>query len=269
MPSTQPLIQQNTIKKQSHNLLTILRKRKLAGQKSLALLIDPDKADQESLFTLLRQTAAYPVDFFFVGGSLITNYNHAGVIAAIREHTETPVVIFPGNPLHIDTSADAILLLSLISGRNPEFLIGQHVISAPLLRKSGLEILPTGYMLIDSGVQTTVSYISGTMPIPYDKPDVAACTAMAGEMLGLQLMYLDAGSGARKPVSASMIRAVSTTVDVPVVVGGGISSGEKAYDALHAGADLIVVGNGVEQNPDLLAQLSGVIQSINQSVVQV
>lgn len=235
----------------------------------MALLIDPDKADQESLFTLLSQTAIYPVDFFFVGGSLITNYNHADVIATIRQRTDVPVVLFPGNPLHIEASADAILLLSLISGRNPEFLIGQHVISAPLLKKSGLEILPTGYILVDSGVQTTVSYISGTTPLPYDKPDVAACTAMAGEMLGLQLMYLDAGSGARKPVSANMIRAVSTTVAVPIVVGGGIDSEEKAYDALQAGADLIVVGNGVEQNPDLLAQLSGVIQSVNQSVVQV
>ncbi len=235
----------------------------------MALLIDPDKADQESLFTLLSQTAIYPVDLFFVGGSVITNYNHPDVIGTIRQRTDVPVVLFPGNPLHIEASADAILLLSLISGRNPEFLIGQHVISAPLLKKSGLEILPTGYILVDSGVQTTVSYISGTTPLPYDKPDVAACTAMAGEMLGLQLMYLDAGSGARKPVSANMIRAVSTTVAVPIVVGGGIDSEEKAYDALQAGADLIVVGNGVEQNPDLLAQLSGVIQSVNQSVVQV
>ena len=249
--------------------MTTLRARKVAGQKSLALLIDPDKADQESLSVLLNRVTQYPVDFFFVGGSLITNYNHAGVIATIRQHSQVPVVLFPGNPLHISVSADAILFLSLISGRNPEFLIGQHVVSAPLLKKSGLEILPTGYMLVDSGTQTTVSYISGTMPLPYDKPDVAACTALAGEMLGLQLMYLDAGSGARKPVSAAMIQAVSSMVDVPIVVGGGINSGEKAYDALQAGADLIVVGNGVEQNPDLLAQLSGVIQSINRPTVQV
>ena len=248
--------------------MTILRERKASGQKSLALLIDPDKANQESLSILLSQVTIYPVDFFFVGGSLITNYNHAGVIATIRQHSQVPIVLFPGNPLHIDASADAVLFLSLISGRNPEFLIGQHVVSAPLLKKSGLEILPTGYMLVDSGTQTTVSYISGTTPLPYDKPDVAACTALAGEMLGLQLMYLDAGSGARKPVSTSMIQAVSTTIGVPVVVGGGINSGEKAYDALQAGADLIVVGNGVEQNPDLLAQLSGVIQSLNQQSVR-
>ena len=268
MLSTQPLTQHNTTKKQSRNLLNTLRARKGAGQKSLALLIDPDKANRESLSILLKRVINYPVDFFFVGGSLITNYDHAEVIDTIRQHSSVPVVLFPGNPLHIDASADAILFLSLISGRNPEFLIGQHVVSAPLLRRSGLEILPTGYMLVDSGMQTTVSYISGTTPLPYDKPDVAACTALAGEMLGLQLMYLDAGSGARKPVSATMIQAVSAVVDVPIVVGGGINSGEKAYDALQAGADLIVVGNGIEQNPDLLAQLSGVIQSMNQQTIQ-
>ncbi len=178
------------------------------------------------------------------------------------------MVLFPGNSLHIEPTADAILFLSLISGRNPEFLIGQHVIAAPLLRKSGLEVLPTGYMLVDSGAQTTVSYISGTMPLPADKPGVAACTAMAGEMLGLQLMYLDAGSGARRPVSPDMIAAVRSVVDVPIIVGGGINSGEKAYNALKAGADLIVVGNGIEQDPDLLPQLSAVVREINQSVLQ-
>lgn len=217
---------------------------------------------------LLARTKQYPIDFFFVGGSLVTSYTHRETISLLRQHTTTPVVLFPGNPLHIEPSADALLLLSLISGRNPEFLIGQHVIAAPLLKKSGLEILPTGYMLVDSGAQTTVSYISGTIPLPYDKPDVAACTAMAGEMLGLQLIYMDAGSGASRPVSASMIAAVRAVVDTPVVVGGGINSGEKAYNALKAGADLIVVGNGVEQNPSLLPDLWTVVQEFNQSVVQ-
>lgn len=179
-----------------------------------------------------------------------------------------PVVLFPGNSLHIEPSADAILFLSLISGRNPEFLIGQHVIAAPLLKKSGLEILPTGYMLVDSGTATTVSYVSGTTPLPYDKPSVAACTAMAGEMLGLQIMYLDAGSGARRPVSPDLVAAVRAAVDTPIVVGGGINTGEKAYNAFKAGADLIVVGNGIEQDPDLLPQLSAVVQEFNQSVVQ-
>lgn len=234
----------------------------------MAVLLDPDKIEQNDLDALLLRTAEFPVDFFLVGGSLVTNYAHKAIITAIHRHTNTPIVLFPGNPLHIEPSADAILLLSLISGRNPEFLIGQHVIAAPLLKNSGLQILPTGYMLVDSGTQTTVSYVSGTMPLPHNKPDVAACTAMAGEMLGLQLMYLDAGSGARWPVPANMITAVRAAIDLPIVVGGGINSGEKAYEALKAGADLIVVGNGIEQNPDLLPQLSTIVQEFNQAVVR-
>ena len=209
----------------------------------------------------MTQASYFPVDFFFVGGSLVTEYTHYELIATIRAHTNTPVILFPGNSLHIEPSADGILLLSLISGRNPEFLIGQHVIAAPLLKKSGLEILPTGYMLVDSGTQTTVSYISGTMPLPYNKPSVAACTAMAGEMLGLQLIYLDAGSGARWPVSAAMIRAVREAVDLPIVVGGGINTPERAAAALEAGADLIVVGNSLETNPELLPELVAVVET--------
>jgi phosphoglycerol geranylgeranyltransferase len=249
--------------------LTILRNNRLSGWKALAVLLDPDKIGQRALGDLLDQTTEYPVDFFLVGGSLVTDYVHKEVIAAVRRQTDIPVILFPGNPLHIEPSADAILFLSLISGRNPEFLIGQHVIAAPLLKRSGLEILPTGYMLVDSGTQTTVSYVSGTMPIPHDKPGVAACTAMAGEMLGLKLIYLDAGSGARRSVSPDMITAVRAAVDLPVIVGGGIRTGEKAYEAFKAGADMIVVGNGIEQDPDLLPQLSTVVREFNQSIVRV
>ena len=248
--------------------MTTLRDYRLSGQKAIAVLLDPDKIEQDKLSNLLLRTVDYPIDFFFVGGSLVTDYVHKDVIDAVRRQSTTPIILFPGNPLHIVPTADAILFLSLISGRNPDFLIGQHVIAAPLLKKSGLEILSTGYMVVDSGAQTTVSYISGTMPLPHDKPGVAACTAMAGEMLGLQLMYLDAGSGARWPVSPDMIAAVRAAVDLPIIVGGGINSGEKAYQALKAGADLIVVGNGIEQDPDLLPQLSTVVREFNQSVVR-
>ncbi|GAB3733897.1 phosphoglycerol geranylgeranyltransferase [Spirosoma lituiforme] len=268
MPSIQPPSQPSTINRPPQSLLTTLREYKLSGRKAFAVLLDPDKIEQNAFSELLVRTAVYPVDFFLVGGSLVTDYSHKEVIAAIRRQSATPIILFPGNPLHIESSADAIFLLSLISGRNPDFLIGQHVIAAPLLKKSRLEILPTGYMVVDSGTQTTVSYISGTMPLPHDKPGVAACTAMAGEMLGLQLMYLDAGSGARKPVSPEMIAAVRSVVDVPIIVGGGINSGEKAYQAMKAGADLIVVGNGIEQDPDLLPQLSTVVREFNQSAVR-
>lgn len=231
-------------------------------------MLDPDKVEQDGFSAFLRRTSEHPVDFFLVGGSLVTEYTHLEIIAAIRQETNTPVMLFPGNSLHIEPSADGILLLSLISGRNPEFLIGQHVIAAPLLKKSSLEILPTGYMLVDGGTQTTVSYISGTMPLPNDKPSVAACTAMAGEMLGLKLMYLDAGSGARRPVAPSIVAAVREAVDTPLIVGGGINTIEKAEAALQAGADLIVVGNGIETNPDLLPELSALIKFYNRSLVE-
>lgn len=260
-------IQEKALPKQSsisttrpRNLLTTLRNYKQTGQKGIAILLDPDKVEQDAFSALLTQSSHFPVDFFFVGGSLVTEYTHRELVAAVREHTDTPVILFPANSLHIEPSADGILLLSLISGRNPEFLIGQHVIAAPLLKKSGLEILPTGYMVVDSGAQTTVSYISGTMPLPHDKPSVAACTAMAGEMLGLQIIYMDAGSGARWPVSAAMIRAVREAVDLPIVVGGGINTPERAATVLQAGADLIVVGNSLETNPNLLPELVAVVE---------
>jgi phosphoglycerol geranylgeranyltransferase len=237
------------------------------GRKAFAVLLDPDKVELESFPFMLAESVRYGVDFFFVGGSLITRYASDEIIAAIHKHTHIPAILFPGNSLHIEPSADAILLLSLISGRNPELLIGQHVIAAPLLKKSKLEILPTGYMLIESGRATTVSYISNTTPIPHDKPGVAACTAMAGELLGLQIMYLDAGSGAQKPVSAEMIAAVRKAVDTPIIVGGGINSVEKAQSALEAGADVVVVGNGIEKNPDLLPEIAQAVRSFNEKII--
>ncbi|WP_428655064.1 geranylgeranylglyceryl/heptaprenylglyceryl phosphate synthase [Runella sp.] len=237
------------------------------GRKAFAVLLDPDKVELESFPFMLAESVRYGVDFFFVGGSLITRYASDEIIAAIHKHTSIPAILFPGNSLHIEPSADAILLLSLISGRNPELLIGQHVIAAPLLKKSKLEILPTGYMLVESGRATTVSYISNTTPIPHDKPGVAACTAMAGELLGLQIMYLDAGSGAQKPVSAEMIAAVRQAVDTPIIVGGGINSIEKVQSALEAGADVVVVGNGIEKNPDLLPEIAQVVRSFNEKII--
>lgn len=191
------------------------------------------------------------------------NYAIDQLIEAIHVHTTIPAILFPGSSLHIASSADAILLLSLISGRNPDLLIGQHVIAAPVLRKSGIEVLPTGYMLVESGKLTTVSYISNTLPIPHDKPGVAACTAMAGEMLGLGYMYLDAGSGAQQPVPAAMIAAVREVTEVPLIVGGGINSTDKAYAALEAGADVIVVGNGIEHNSALLPEVAYAVKSFN------
>jgi phosphoglycerol geranylgeranyltransferase len=190
-------------------------------------------------------------------------------VEALRRQKDIPVVIFPGSNLHIHSEADGILLLSLISGRNPELLIGQHVIAAPILKNSGLEILPTGYMLIESGKPTTVSYISNTQPIPADKEDIAVCTAMAGEMLGLRLLYLDGGSGAINPVPPKMISAVRRNTSLPVIVGGGITSGTKAEQAWLAGADYVVIGNGLEKEPELLDQIIKVRNRLNQPTTAV
>ncbi|MFN3403284.1 MAG: geranylgeranylglyceryl/heptaprenylglyceryl phosphate synthase [Cytophagaceae bacterium] len=245
-----------------YHLVLDLRK---SGRKAFAVLLDPDKIDTESCASLISKTAKSKVDFFFVGGSLMMNSNMDDIIKVIKAKTNIPVIIFPGSNLHIYPSADAILFLSLISGRNPEYLIGQHVIAAPLIRQTGLEVMATGYILVDCGKPTTVSYISNTTPVPYDKPAVAACTAMAGEMLGLKLVYLDGGSGAQNPVSAEMIAAVRKSVNLPIIVGGGITSVEKALSALKAGADLIVIGNAIEKDPDLLDQVAEKITELNKT----
>jgi putative glycerol-1-phosphate prenyltransferase len=245
------------------NVLNHIELLRTQGRKAFAVLLDPDKVEFDSFPAFLEQSVAYGVDFFFVGGSLITHAVMGQMIALIKHYTQIPAIIFPGSNLHIEPNANAILFLSLISGRNPEFLIGQHVVAAPILKKSGIEILPTGYLLVDSGRQTTVSYISNTTPLPHDKPSVAACTAMAGEMLGLKLMYLDAGSGAQRAVSPEMIATVRQSVNVPIIVGGGINSVQKAQDALMAGADIIVVGNGIEQNPNLLPEIALKVKQIN------
>ncbi len=249
-------------------IAALLQKKRSEQKKSFAVLLDPDKVDISAFPDFLAKAARCGVDVFFVGGSLVTRYAIDQLVTAIHAHTDIPAILFPGNSLHIEPSADAILLLSLISGRNPELLIGQHVIAAPLLRQSRLEILPTGYMLVESGKLTTVSYMSGTIPMPHDKPSVAACTAMAGEMLGLKLMYLDAGSGAQYAVPAAIIAAVHEATETPLIVGGGIDSGEKAYTAMEAGADVVVIGNGIERNPALLPEIAQCVLAFNEHSIK-
>jgi putative glycerol-1-phosphate prenyltransferase len=245
-----------------HKLYKEILANKQMQKKSFAVLVDPDDIDLEGVGALARKAALAGVDFFFVGGSLITDVNLGVVVQEIKANCSIPVVIFPGNGLHITPHADAILFLSLISGRNADNLIGQHVIAAPLLKRTGIEVLSTGYMLIDSGKQTTVSYISNTTPIPMDKPVIGACTAMAGEMLGMKLIYLDAGSGAENQVSSDMIAAVAAAVEVPVIVGGGINSVEKAIKAWTSGADIVVIGNGIEQNGDLMSAVADGLKTL-------
>ena len=203
------------------------------------------------------------VDYFFVGGSLITQNNISKIISLIKKSSDIPVVIFPGNNMQICTQADAILFLSLISGRNPDLLIGQHVNVAPLLKRTSLEVIPTGYLIINDSHTSSVSYMSNTLPIPSDKHGIASATAVAGEMLGLRVTYLDAGSGARQAVTGRMIRKVKDNITGPLVVGGGINTMDKAVEALGAGADVIVIGNAIEKNPDLMIEVSEKIYDMN------
>lgn len=218
-----------------------------------ALLIDPDK-NISNLTTLVKRAEEFGVDLILVGGSLVRGYMDETILQ-IKNSCSVPVVLFPGSVFQFSPHADAILLLSLISGRNPEFLIGNHVIAAQAIRDSAMEVVPTGYMLIGSGEPTSVQYISNTMPIPRSKFDIAVATAMAGEQLGLRLIYLEGGSGADEIVPPQLVQAVCSSVGVPVVVGGGIRTPEQIKALRKAGASMVVVGNAIESNPELFQKL--------------
>ncbi len=231
------------------------------GLKKFAVLIDPDEVDDKALAQLAETGNESNVDYFFVGGSLVVGDYLDATIRFLKQHSDIPVVIFPGSIQQVNPNADALLFLSLISGRNPEFLIGNQVLAAPYVKKSGIESISTGYILIDGGAPTTVSYISNTTPIPSDKPEIAACTAMAGELLGLKLIYMDAGSGAKRAIPSEVIAAVHKHTSIPMIVGGGIKSPEKAYENCNAGADIIVVGNAIEKDTSLIREISFAIHS--------
>ena len=237
----------------------ILQKQK-NKKKQLALLIDPDKQNTQSLIEVAQKANENKVDFILIGGSIISNSIN-DVIETVKKNCSIPVVLFPGSLLQVSNKADGILLLSLISGRNPDFLIGNHVVAAPLLKKSKLEILSTGYILINSGVSTSVAYMSNSTPIPYDKTDIAVATAIAGEMLGHKLIYLEAGSGAPKPVDTKMVKEVKKNINVPLIVGGGISTKKELISICDAGADVIVIGTAFEKNLNLLNDFSEVIRN--------
>ena len=230
--------------------------------KKLAILIDPENTNHaDDLADLIETASQATVDFIFVGGSLVTHNRIDEVVTAIKTKTDLPVVLFPGGLNQISAQADAILFLSLISGRNPEFLISKQVAAAPLVKKIGLTVIPTGYLLI--GTTSSASYMSNTTPIPYNKSDIAQATALAGEMMGNQVIYLDAGSGAQEPVRAEMISEVRKVITTPLIVGGGITSFDEAYTALEAGADILVVGNATEKDPQVIKEIGGAVKAMN------
>jgi phosphoglycerol geranylgeranyltransferase len=229
----------------------IMKAGNFPGKKSIGLLLDPDKAKGDSIQYLLKIAEESNTDFILAGGSLTFNSINC-LIDTVKEICSIPVVLFPGNLLQFTLKADLILLLSLISGRNPELLIGNHVIAAPHLKDFKEKLVSVGYILISSGKKTSVEYISHTEAIPSDKPDIAVATALAGEMLGLCMIYLEAGSGAIHPVPSNLVRAVRENVLIPIAVGGGIKTRKEIKELFNAGADLIILGNGCEKNPDLL-----------------
>lgn len=243
-------------------ILHIIQAAKSQQKKLVALLIDPDTPDQNQLLEIVNQANKANVDLIFMGGSLLVKDSLEDCIDTVKANTEIPVILFPGSIMQVSPKADAILFLSLISGRNPDLLIGNQVIAAPYIKQSGIEVLPTGYMLVDSGKATTASYMSGSMPIPHNKSEIAACTAMAGEMLGLSLIYMDGGSGAEQCVSEQMISTVRNSVDCPIVIGGGIRNADSAVKICKAGANVIVVGNATEENPQILSEITEAVHNL-------
>lgn len=237
--------------------------RKKSSSKTLAVLIDPNGLELRRLEYLMSISLKAKVDYFFVGGSTLKDNQLNPVIEMLNSQSQIPIILFPGSPNQIHNKADAILLLSLISGRNPDLLIGQHVDSSVTLHDSGLEIIPTGYLLIEGGKTSSVQRVSQTTPINSSDIETTIKTALAGQQLGLKLIYLEAGSGASIPVSKDMISAVSDILDIPLIVGGGIRSANQAKDALIAGADIIVVGNAFENNPDLIPEIADAVHSFN------
>lgn len=244
------------------NFLSKIYQLKNEGKKGLAVLIDPDQPEQ-SVLNIAHLCQANSIDFVFVGGSLTTAGVLSEAIKNIKKNYFGKIYIFPGNEFMIDNNADGILFLSLLSGRNPEYLIGKQLVAAPILAASNLEVIPTAYLLIDGGKETSVSYVSNTKPIPSDKPDIAMATALAGKMLGMHCIYLDAGSGALNPIPAKMISSVVKSVNLPLIVGGGIRNIETATNAYSAGADLIVIGNGAEDDRSIIEQIAAVRDSFS------
>ena len=239
-----------------HQILDHIIRKSENGEKLFAWLIDPDKYIESDYRESLMMAEFKGVDYILVGGSLLMADKLDSCITSIKEYTRLPIILFPSGGMQVNSNADALFFLSLISGRNPEFLIGKQVEAAPVVKQSQLECLPTGYMLIDCGRATTASYISNTVPLPVHKPDLAAATAMAGEMLGLKILYLDAGSGADNNIAGKLIKRVKQSVNLPIIVGGGIRNEADIVSTYESGADMVVIGTYLEEEPTRIEDLN-------------
>lgn len=236
------------------NLYSQILQSKLENEKLLAILLDPDKINLKNVETLIEKINQSPATHIFIGGSLVESNILDELIIKVKQNCNLPVVLFPGNPSQISGQADGILFLSLISGRNPDFLIEHQVQAVPILKKTQLEIISTGYILIESGTKTAVERVSKTKPLDRNNIEYVVQTAQAGELLGNKLIYLEAGSGAKQAVPLEMIQKVAQNIKIPLLVGGGIVDLlgiQKAYDS---GADLVVIGTAFENNIDFFNQ---------------
>ncbi len=243
---------------------SLLQNSCTSGKKLLAVLIDPDKAKRDNLQQMSAFANSGLIDVFLWGGSLVNTPQAEYYLKLLKSQLNgTPIILFPGSTYQLDPQADGLLLLSLLSGRNPDLLIGRHVQVAGRIKQMKLNAVATGYLLIDGGRPTSVSYMSNTTPIPADKPSIAAATALAGEQLGMKLIYMDAGSGAQQPVSTQIINCVRREVSLPIIVGGGIRTPQRAAAALEAGANMIVVGNGLENDPSWLPELAAAVRAFD------
>jgi putative glycerol-1-phosphate prenyltransferase len=232
------------------NIYNYILQSKAKNEKLLAILLDPDKIDLNNTETLIEKINKSPATHIFIGGSLVKNYIIDDLIIEIKQDCDLPIVLFPGNPSQISDQADAILFLSLISGRNPDYLIEHQVKAAPILKKTQLEIISTGYILIESGTETAVQKVSKTKPLDRNNMDLLLATALAGEMSGHKLLYLEAGSGAKQAVPLEMIELVSQNIEIPIIVGGGIIDLQGIQNAYDSGADLVVIGTAFEKDVD-------------------
>jgi phosphoglycerol geranylgeranyltransferase len=231
------------------------------GKKGAAyvVLIDPDRKNEDSLESRVDSANQSGVDALFVGGSLMMDGKCTERVKQIKQASDIPVIFFPGGVGQLNSYYDAMLFMSVISGRNPHYLIGEQVIAAPMVKDLGIETIPTGYMLMDGGAGSTVEFMSGTRPIPMNRPDIAVAHALAGQYLGMKLIYLEAGSGAKESVSASVIEAVTHNLDIPVIVGGGIRNGQIASEKVKAGASIIVTGTVIEENSNLMSEITDAV----------
>jgi phosphoglycerol geranylgeranyltransferase len=243
---------------------TLLNVRDQKGAGFLVLL-DPDRMNVSDIVDLARKSEQGGADGFLVGSSLLLSTRFDEAVKEIKAHVKVPVTIFPGNANQVSRHADAILFLSLISGRNPHLLIGEQVKAAPAIKEFGLEPIPTGYMLIESGAPTSVQFMSDTQPIPRNKPDIAKAHALAAEYLGMKMVFLEAGSGAENPVPDNIVREVKDFISIPIIVGGGIRDPDVAHSKVKSGASFVVIGNFLEEDDSLVREFANAIH-INRKV---